>query len=71
MKKTIIKVEYVVLALIGFLLFGPLTHAAFAAEEKKVCVKQTDPKTKKEKQVCKTVKVHKKLEGTKIPDGKK
>ena len=43
----------------------------FAAEEKKVCVTQTDAKTKKEKQVCKTVKVHKKLEGTKIPDGKK
>ena len=48
-----------------------LVSVAFAAEEKKVCVTQTDAKTKKEKQVCKTVKVHKKLEGTKIPDGKK
>jgi hypothetical protein len=35
-----------------------------AAETKKVCVKQTDPKTKKEKEVCKTIKVHKKLEVT-------
>ena len=35
-------------------------------EQKKVCVKQTDPKTKKEKEVCKTVKVHKKHEGTKV-----
>lgn len=70
MKKTIIKQEYVVLALIGFLLLGPLTHAAFAAEEKRVCVMQQDPKTKKEKEVCKTVKVHKKLEGTKIPEKK-
>jgi hypothetical protein len=40
----------------------------FAAETKKVCVEQTDPKTKKPKQVCKDVKVHKKLEGTKVPD---
>lgn len=41
------------------------------AEEKKVCEKQIDAKTKKEKQVCRTIKIHKKLEGTKIPDGKK
>lgn len=44
---------------------------ATAVEEKKVCTTQTDAKTKKEKQVCKTIKIHKKLEGTKIPDGKK
>jgi hypothetical protein len=43
-------------------------HPAFAAETKKVCVEQTDAKTKKPKQVCKDVKVHKKLEGTKVPD---
>lgn len=41
--------------------------AVFAAETKKVCVEQTDPKTKKPKEVCKTVKVHEKLEGTKVP----
>lgn len=45
-------------------------HPAFAAETKKVCVDQTDAKTKKVKQVCKEVKVHKKLEGTKVPDKK-
>ena len=44
---------------------------AFAAEEKKVCVKEFDNKTNKEKEVCKTIKVHKKLEGTKIEDAKK
>lgn len=38
-----------------------------ATETKKVCVKQTDPKTKKEKEVCKDVKQHKKLEGTPVP----
>jgi len=43
---------------------------SFAAEEKKVCVKEFDNKTKKEKEVCKTIKVHKKLEGTKIPEKK-
>jgi len=47
-----------------------LTTTVFAAEEKKVCVKELDNKTKKEKEVCKTIKVHKKLEGTKIPEKK-
>jgi hypothetical protein len=48
------------------------TTAVYAeAETKKACVKQMDPKTKKEKEVCKTIKVHKKLEGTAIPDNKK
>ena len=45
-------------------------NSVFAAEEKKVCVKELDNKTKKEKEVCKTIKVHKKLDGTKIPDKK-
>lgn len=50
----------------------PLAYAdCHAAEEKKVCVKEFDNKTKKEKEVCKTIKVHKKLEGTKIEDAKK
>ena len=47
------------------------TTAVYAeAETKKACVKQVDPKTKKEKEVCKTIKVHKKLEGTEIPPKK-
>lgn len=41
---------------------------ALAAETKRVCVEQTDPKTKQTKEVCKDVKVHKKLEGTKVPE---
>jgi hypothetical protein len=56
--------KYLIAAMIAFV---SLTSYA---EEKKVCVDQTDAKTKKTKQVCKTVKVHKKLEGTKIPDKK-
>jgi hypothetical protein len=48
-----------------------LTTTVYAEPEtKKVCVKEMDAKTKKEKEVCKTIKVHKKLEGTKIPDKK-
>ena len=56
----------------------------FAAEDKKpetkkVCVDQQgkdgkpvmDPKTKKPKQNCKEVKVHKKHEGTAVPEKKK
>lgn len=65
------KKELAVGSMILFLLFAPLTKAAFSAEEKKVCVKETDSKTKKQKEVCKTIKVHKKLEGTAIPDKKK
>lgn len=40
------------------------------AETRQVCVQQTDAKTKKAKQVCKKVKVHKKLSGTKVPSKK-
>ncbi len=59
--------KYLLAAVIGvFALTG-----AYAAEEKKVCVKELDAKTKKEKEVCKTIKIHKKLEGTKIEDAKK
>ena len=57
-------------SMILFLLFAPLTKAAFAAETKKVCVKEFDNKSKKEKEVCKTIKVHKKLEGTELPPKK-
>ncbi len=55
------------------LMIGVLSlTSVYAAEEKKVCVKEFDNKTKKEKEVCKTIKVHKKLEGTKVPEpGKK
>ncbi len=50
--------------LIAILVFVPLV--LFAAETKKVCNKQKDNKGK-EVQVCKEVKVHKKLDGTKVP----
>lgn len=45
-----------------------LAHAE--PETKKVCVMQKDAKTGKEKEVCKNVKIHKKLEGTKVPEKK-
>lgn len=59
-----------IMILVAFLVIGPLMGSAFAAETKKVCVKEMDAKTKKEKEVCKTIKVHKKLEGTEIPPKK-
>lgn len=37
-------------------------------ETKKACIKTTDPKTKKEVEKCRTVKVHEKHEGTKVPE---
>jgi hypothetical protein len=40
------------------------TGTLAAGETKHVC--HTDPKTKKE--VCKNIKVHKKVEGTKVPE---
>ena len=45
------------------LAFGIITLAT-AAETKRVC--KTDEKTKKE--ICKDIKVHKKLEGTPVPE---
>ena len=52
-----------------------MAFPTYAAEDakpktKKVCVKQTDSKTKKEKEVCKEIKVHKKLDGTPVPEKK-
>jgi azurin len=72
--------------LIALLIASALAMPVFAAEEKKpapetktVCVDikdkngkdVIDPKTKKVKQDCKKVKVHKKHEGTKVEDAKK
>jgi hypothetical protein len=59
------KYQAIVLATILGLLAPPTVFAA--AETKRVCVKQVNQKTKKPKEVCKQVKVHKKLEGTKVP----
>jgi hypothetical protein len=39
-------------------------------ETKKVCVEEKDAKSGKVKEVCKTIKIHKKLEGTKVPEKK-
>ena len=51
--------KLIALALVAFV------GTAFAeAQVKRVC--HPDPKTKKE--VCKNVKVHKKVEGTKVPE---
>lgn len=52
------------------LLVLAFSSTVFAAETKKVCVKEYDNKTKKQKEVCKTIKVHKKLEGTALPPKK-
>ena len=47
------------------------TLPVFAESEKKrACVTQKDQKTGKEKEVCKEIKVHKKLDGTKVPEKK-
>jgi hypothetical protein len=43
-----------------------LVFQIHAAETKKVCNKEKDRKGK-EVQVCKEIKIHKKLDGTKVP----
>ena len=61
---------------ISLLFLANLSHAA--AEIKEVCKDRKDkaghvivnPKTKKPVQDCKKIKVHKKLEGTKVPEKK-
>lgn len=54
----------------GLILAVPAMAADEAPKTKKACVTQKDAKTGKEKEVCKTVKVHKKHEGTKVEDTK-
>ena len=56
------------LSLLVVAAFAMPVSAADAPETKKVCVTTTDAKTKKEVEKCKTVKVHKKHEGTAVPD---
>ena len=67
---------------LALLLTAAFAMPAMAADEapktKQVCVDVMkdgkpvmDPKTKKPKQNCKTVKVHQKHEGTAVPDKKK
>ena len=48
------------------LLSSFLVFQIHAAETKKVCHAEKD-RSGKEKQVCREVKVHKKLDGTKVP----
>ena len=48
------------------LLSAVMAFQIHAAETKKVCNTQKDKKGK-EVQVCKEIKVHKKLDGTKVP----
>jgi len=65
MKKILISLNIIIATLIG--LQGTTVLANDKPEVKKVCVK--DDKTGKE--TCKNVKVHKKLEGTPVPEKKK
>lgn len=61
------KKEILFMSMILALLFVPLSKAAFAGGEmKEVCHKEM--KKGKEVDVCKKIKVHKKLEGTAIPE---
>ena len=63
MKKFLIAFNLVVWSFVGY-------QVAYAAETKKACIMQKDQKTGKEKEVCKEIKVHKKLEGTAVPEKK-
>jgi len=63
--------QYIIVLLVSLLTLPTAWADHHEPKTKKVCVKQTDAKTKKEKEVCKTIKVHKKLDGTKIEDAKK
>jgi hypothetical protein len=53
--------------LVAAILTVGYSSAVLAAETRRVCVNQIDAKTKKSKQVCKTIKTHKKLVGTPVP----
>ena len=64
-------------ALVASLSFLAYNNTAFAAETKKVCIdkitkdgKPVLDKAGKPTQECKEIKVHQKLEGTKVPEKK-
>jgi hypothetical protein len=64
-------------AIIGLIPLLSYHNISFAAETKRVCVdkvtndgKKVLDKSGKPVQDCKEIKVHKKLEGTKVPDKK-
>jgi hypothetical protein len=63
MKKLLIALNLVLWSIVGY-------QVAQAAETKKACVIQKDAKTGKEKEVCKEIKVHKKLDGKPVPEKK-
>jgi hypothetical protein len=63
MKKFLIGLNIVIWSFIGY-------QFAYAAETKKACIITKDAKTGKEKEVCKEIKVHKKLDGTPVPEKK-
>lgn len=46
----------------------PVQAKEEAPKTKRACVTQKDAKTGKEKEVCKEIKVHKKHEGTAVPE---
>ena len=64
--------------MLSFSLISPVMAEGDAKETKKVCIDVKDkdgnvvkdPKTGKPKQNCKTMKVHQKLDGTKVPEKK-
>jgi hypothetical protein len=71
------KKEILLGSMILFLLFAPLTKAAFAGGEmKEVCTPKVDKagkavmdkKSGKQAEDCKKIKVHKKVEGDKVPE---
>ena len=59
------------LTLITFALSVLVVTPSFAAETKKVCNTTKDAKTGKTKEVCKNIKIHKKLEVEEVPAKKK
>jgi hypothetical protein len=56
--------KYLIAAILGM----AMTASYAGGETKKVC--RAEQKNGKKVQVCKTIKVHKKLEGTTVPTGK-
>ena len=57
----------IIIAVLIAFSFSSLAYAE--AEKKKVCVVEKQ-KNGKDKEVCKNIKTHKKLEGTKVPEKK-
>jgi hypothetical protein len=67
MKKIITTLSLCIFSLVSIACTNEVKSEKSEPETKRVCVMQKDAKTGKDKEVCREMKIHKKLDGQKVP----